>query len=87
MELSKIAELVERLPKEQKLIILELIDMKLSSETKEMFERMEKLEIKLESKIEQVDEILSSKYNTLIGMISFLGFVLTAVALVVGLHE
>ncbi len=81
MELHEVAEKIKILPQKEKMAILELIDIKSASDMKELVIELDKLNNKIDLKFEG----MNSKYNVLIGMISFLGLVITVVSIIVGL--
>ena len=89
MNLKKIASLVKGLPEKEKMSILELIDLKSETDMKEIISHLDKLENKIDLKFDSIDlkfdsveQALKTKYNVLIGMITFIGFVITVISII-----
>ncbi|PCE66541.1 hypothetical protein [Sediminicola luteus] len=74
MKTTEFARSIENLPKKEKTAILEIIDLKISNEMREVI-----------SEIRGLKETMNAKYNVLLGMISFLVVIVTVVSLFLGL--
>jgi hypothetical protein len=74
MKTIEFARSIENLPKKEKTAILEIIDLKISNDMREVI-----------SEIRGLKETMNAKYNVLLGMISFLVVIVTVVSLFLGL--
>ncbi len=77
MKTQKIAEITQNLNKIKNFPTLDvalLIDTKVESDMEKVL-----------SRIDQMESSLNSKYNVLLGLISFLGTVITVVSIIIGL--
>lgn len=81
MKTKDLAQSLEGLPKKEKMAILEVIDLKISNNMKDVIAEIKSFRVVMETKL----SALETKYNVLLGMISFLIFALTAVSIFVGL--
>lgn len=77
MKTSRIAQIIENLNKTENFPTLEvasLVDEKVESDMEKVLDRLDNMETSL-----------TTRYNVLIGMMTFLGTVITVISIVIGL--
>lgn len=79
MKTNKIAAIIEKLNEYKKFPTLEVADL--------IDEKVENDMEKIISKLDNFEKSLNAKYNVLLGMITFLGIVITVVSIIVGLKN
>lgn len=84
MDLVQLSTVINKLPKEQRDAILELIELKIDYTLEINNEYFENHLDTMKVKQEQLEDLMKSKYNVLLGMISFLGLVLTVITILIG---
>lgn len=85
MKTNTIATIIERVKKSKKIAILdvtEIVDLKVESDMKEVLNAINTLNTKVDS----YQNTMNAKYNVLIGMITFLGFVIAVVTTITQLN-
>ena len=82
LELVRLHKAIDNLSLENKTELLELLDLKSNLDMNEMISHFARFEDNIEDKIKQQEKFTNSKYNLLLGMISFLGFAITVITVV-----
>ena len=85
MILTKLKKQLEKLDSPDKETLLEIMDLKSEMDTHEVIQHIQKYEEIMDNKIEELKNTVNTKYNLLLGMISFLGFIITVITVILGL--
>lgn len=87
LELVRLNKAIEKLPLENKEHLLELLDLKASLDMNEMTEYFSRLEESMEFKMANLEKVTNAKYNVLLGMIAFLGTIITVITVLYGFMD